>query len=310
MVQLHSLMQDILERGYDHYDSSRQENTKAIFSYNAAFDVGLGFPAVTTKKLAFKSVVAELLWFLRGDTDIKFLLDNGCTIWNDDAYNHFKKRTGSTLSQENFIEAVKAGRIKGLCGPIYGAQWRTWYGADGVGVDQISDVFKSLKQNPFSRRHIVSAWQPSELEDMALPPCHMMFQFNVRNVKGIDYLDLQWYQRSADVFLGVPFNIASYATLLHLFATALGYESGMLYMTLGNAHIYESHLGAVQQMLERNPTTHKLPFLEGEWKRKARRVKDTRGFIKMIEDLKVSDFTLEEYNHYPPIKAAMVAPIV
>ena len=211
--------------------------TKGVFGYQMRFDLRDGFPMVTTKKLHLRSIVHELLWFLSGDTNIRYLKDNKVRIWDE-------------WADEN-----------GDLGPVYGKQWRSWVGPEGEVIDQISNVVDAIKTNPFSRRHIVSAWNPADVPDMALPPCHLLFQFHVTPVeKGRDRLSLQLYQRSADTFLGVPFNIASYALLTHMVAQVCDLDVGDFVHTLGDAHIYSNHFEQVEEQLSRAPKP--LPTLE------------------------------------------------
>lgn len=235
--------------------------TKSIFGYQMRFDLSKGFPLLTTKKLHLRSIIHELLWFLNGDTNIKYLNDNKVTIWDE-------------WADEN-----------GELGPIYGYQWRSWMGANGKTIDQISQVIETIKNNPDSRRIIVSAWNVAEIENMALPPCHALFQFYVADGK----LSCQLYQRSADVFLGVPFNIASYALLTMMIAHVTGLEVGDFVHSFGDAHIYRNHFEQVQTQLSREPRD--LPTMTINRK------------VESIFDFKFEDFTLEGYDPYPTIKA-------
>jgi thymidylate synthase len=235
--------------------------TISTFGYQMRFDLGQGFPLVTTKKMHTKSVIYELLWFLRGDTNIGYLKEHGVTIWDE-------------WADEN-----------GELGPVYGKQWRSWPAPDGRSVDQIAEVVRLLKTNPDSRRLIVSAWNPAEIGDMALPPCHCLFQFYVANGK----LSCQLYQRSADVFLGVPFNIASYALLTFMAAQVAGYRPGEFVHTFGDVHIYSNHLEQVRLQLSRAPRPLPRMTLNPE-------VKDIFAF-------RFEDFTLEGYDPHPAIKA-------
>ena len=235
--------------------------TKSVFGYQMRFDLSEGFPAVTTKRLHMRSVIHELLWFLSGDTNIKYLHDNNVTIWDE--------------------WADKNGDL----GPVYGYQWRSWHTPDGRVIDQIAQVVKSLRENPNSRRHIVSAWNVADVDHMALPPCHTMFQFYVADGK----LSCQLYQRSADTFLGVPFNIASYALLTLMMAQVTGLQSGEFIHTLGDAHIYLNHMDQVDTQLSRTPKA--LPQMR------------INPDVTSIFDFKYEDFTLENYNPDPSIKA-------
>jgi thymidylate synthase len=234
--------------------------TLSVFGRQMRFDLGEGFPLLTTKKVHFKSIVLELAWFLRGETNVRWLQARGCTIWDE--------------------WADESGEL----GPVYGKQWRSWAAPDGRSIDQIAGVVASLKINPDSRRHIVSAWNPAEVEAMALPPCHCLFQFYVADGR----LSCQLYQRSADVFLGVPFNIASYALLTHLMAKVTGLVAGDLVITLGDAHLYLNHLDQAQRQIARAP--YPFPTL---------RLAETIDLFALEAD----DVALEGYRAHPPIKA-------
>ncbi len=253
------LLQHILDNGNEKTDRTKT-GTKSIFGYQLRYDVSQGFPLVTTKKVHVKSIIHELLWFLKGDTNVKYLQDHDVKIWNE-------------WADEN-----------GNLGPVYGAQWRSWKGADGNVIDQISEVITQIKENPDSRRLIVSAWNVAEVPNMALAPCHAMFQFYVADGK----LSLQLYQRSADVFLGVPFNIASYALLLMMVAQVCELEVGDYIHSFGDVHIYNNHLEQVKKQLSRTPKALPVMKLNPE--------------IKNIFDFKYEDFTLENYDPHPGIK--------
>ncbi len=235
--------------------------TLSVFGYQMRFDLNQGFPLLTTKKLHLKSIIHELLWFLQGNTNIKYLKDNGVKIWDE--------------------WADEAGEL----GPVYGHQWRSWPAADGHTIDQISEVIKEIQQNPDSRRLIVSAWNVGELEKMALPPCHCFFQFYVADKK----LSCQLYQRSADIFLGVPFNIASYALLTMMVAQVTGLGLGDFVHTLGDAHLYSNHLAQADEQLARKPLSSPIMRINPE--------------VKSIFDFKFEDFMLENYEAHPHIKA-------
>lgn len=237
--------------------------TKSIFGYQMRFDLSQGFPVLTTKKLHLRSIIYELLWFLRGDTNVKYLNANGVTIWDE--------------------WAAPDGEL----GHIYGYQWRSWPTPDGRHIDQIAAVVESLKHNPDSRRHIVSAWNVGEIESMALPPCHTLFQFHVAEGR----LSCQLYQRSADVFLGVPFNIASYALLTMMMAQVVGLEPGDFVHTTGDTHLYLNHLEQVALQLGREP--RELPTMK------------LNPSIRSVFDFTYEDFSLEGYDPYPGIKAAI-----
>lgn len=254
------LLQHILDNGTDKTDRTGT-GTRSVFGYQLRYDLSEGFPLVTTKKVHLKSIVYELLWFLKGDTNIKYLKDNGVSIWDE-------------WADEN-----------GDLGPVYGAQWRSWAGADGKVVDQITEVIEQIKKNPDSRRLIVSAWNVAEIPDMALAPCHALFQFYVADGK----LSLQLYQRSADVFLGVPFNIASYALLLMMVAQVCDLEVGDYVHSFGDVHIYNNHFEQVQKQLSREPRPLPVMKLNPE--------------VKNIFDFDFEDFTLENYDPHPGIKA-------
>ncbi len=235
--------------------------TQAVFGYQMRFDLADGFPMVTTKKLHLKSIIHELLWFLAGDTNIKYLNENGVTIWDE-------------WADEN-----------GDLGPVYGSQWRSWPAPGGRKIDQIQWLLDEIRNNPNSRRMIVSAWNPDEIDNMALPPCHCMFQFQVMDGK----LNCQLYQRSADVFLGVPFNIASYSLLLMMVAQVTGLKAGTFVHTLGDAHLYANHLDQADLQMSREPLPLPTMRLNPD-------VKDLFGFT-------FEDFTLEGYEAHPHIKA-------
>ncbi len=260
MQQYHDLLKHILENGVAKTDRTGT-GTISCFGYQMRFDLAKGFPLVTTKKLHLKSIIYELLWFLKGETNTKYLTDHGVSIWNE-------------WANEN-----------GDLGPVYGKQWRSWEGADGKVIDQITDVLHQLKHNPDSRRMIVSAWNVGELSQMALMPCHSLFQFYVADGK----LSCQLYQRSADVFLGVPFNIASYALLTMMMAQVTGLQYGDFVHSFGDVHIYNNHLDQVHLQLSRNP--YPLPTMK------------LNPGVTSIFDFDFNDFTLENYQCHPAIKA-------
>ncbi|MEO1786009.1 MAG: thymidylate synthase [Pseudomonadota bacterium] len=260
MKQYHDLMRDILANGTDRMDRTGT-GTRAVFGRQMHFDLADGFPMVTTKKLHLKSIIYELLWFLRGDTNVRWLQERGVSIWDEWA------------------------DADGNLGPVYGKQWRSWAAPDGRVIDQIQWVLDEIRTNPNSRRLVVSAWNPSDVNDMALPPCHCLFQFNVMDGR----LNCQLYQRSADVFLGVPFNIASYALLTMMMARATGLEAGHFVHTLGDAHLYANHFEQAQLQLTRAPRP--LPTLALNPEKS-----DLFGWD-------FEDFTLENYHPYPHIKA-------
>ncbi|WP_374571754.1 thymidylate synthase [Phenylobacterium sp.] len=258
------LLRDILENGVERGDRTGT-GTLGVFGRQMRFDLAQGFPLLTTKKLHRKSIILELLWFLRGDTNVRWLQERGVSIWDE--------------------WADEAGEL----GPVYGKQWRSWTAPDGRVIDQISAVVESLKTTPNSRRHIVSAWNPADVDDMALPPCHCLFQFFVApNGKGGGKLSCQLYQRSADVFLGVPFNIASYALLTMMVAKVTGLEPGEFVHTLGDAHLYLNHLDQAREQLTRGPQA--LPRMT---------IADKRDLFAF----EYEDFKLEGYRPLPAIAA-------
>lgn len=262
MQQYHQLLQHILDNGVEKQDRTGT-GTISVFGYQMRFDLAKGFPMVTTKKLHLKSIIYELLWFLRGDTNVAYLKEHGVSIWDEWANE------------------------KGDLGPVYGHQWRSWTGADGQVFDQIKDVIHQLKTNPDSRRMIVNAWNVADLPKMALSPCHALFQFYVANGK----LSCQLYQRSADTFLGVPFNIASYALLTMMIAQVCNLELGEFIHSFGDAHLYSNHVEQAKLQLTRVP--YNLPTLK------------INPEVKDIFDFKFEDFTLENYQAYPHIKASV-----
>ena len=262
MQQYHDLMRHVLEHGNDKGDRTGT-GTRSVFGYQMRFDLSEGFPVLTTKKLHLRSIIHELLWFLQGDTNIRYLKENGVSIWDEWADE------------------------EGNLGPVYGYQWRSWPAPDGRHIDQIATVVEQIKTNPNSRRMIVSAWNPALVDDMALPPCHAMFQFYVADGK----LSCQLYQRSADIFLGVPFNIASYALLTMMVAQVCGLQAGEFIHTLGDAHLYSNHFEQARLQLERAPKALPTMNINPE-------VKDLFGF-------KFEDFELVGYDPDPHIKAAV-----
>jgi thymidylate synthase len=260
MKQYLDLMRTILEEG--HYKADRTgTGTYSLFGYQMRFDLQKGFPLLTTKKLHLRSIIYELLWFLRGDTNIQYLHDHNVTIWDE-------------WADEN-----------GDLGPVYGKQWRSWEAPDGRVIDQITSLIEQIKRNPDSRRLMVSAWNPADVDQMALPPCHTMFQFYVSNGE----LSCQLYQRSADVFLGVPFNIASYALLTMMVAQVCGLKAKDFVHTFGDAHIYSNHVEQAKLQLSREPRP--LPQMR------------INPDVKSIFDFQYEDFTLENYDPHPHIKA-------
>jgi thymidylate synthase len=260
MQAYHDLMRRILDTGV-RKDDRTGTGTLSVFGHQMRFDLSEGFPLITTKKLHLKSIIVELLWFLRGDTNIAYLHDHGVTIWDEWADEH------------------------GNLGPVYGRQWRSWAAPDGRVVDQIADVIAMIKKSPDSRRLVVSAWNPADVPAMALPPCHLLFQFYVAEGR----LSCQLYQRSADVFLGVPFNIASYALLTMMMAQVTGLKPGEFVHTLGDAHLYVNHLEQTHLQLSRAPRP--LPTMR------------LNPAVTQIDGFRLEDFTLEGYDPHPHIKA-------
>ncbi|MEQ8305728.1 MAG: thymidylate synthase [Hoeflea sp.] len=260
MQQYHDLLRLVLDRGSDR-DDRTGTGTRSIFGHQMRFDLSAGFPALTTKKLHLRSIIHELLWFLKGDTNIAYLRANGVSIWDE-------------WADEN-----------GDLGPVYGAQWRSWPAPDGTTIDQIAGVVRQIEANPSSRRHIVSAWNPAEVDNMALPPCHCLFQFYVADGR----LSCQLYQRSADIFLGVPFNIASYALLTMMVAQVTGLKPGDFVHTLGDAHLYKNHFDQAHLQLSREPRALPVMRINPD-------VTDLFAFT-------YEDFTLENYDPHPAISA-------
>jgi thymidylate synthase len=260
MQQYHDLLRLVLDQGSDR-DDRTGTGTRSIFGHQMRFDLAAGFPALTTKKLHLRSIIHELLWFLKGDTNIAYLKANGVSIWDE-------------WADEN-----------GDLGPVYGAQWRSWPAPDGTTIDQIAGLVRQIETNPSSRRHIVTAWNPAEVDNMALPPCHCLFQFYVADGK----LSCQLYQRSADIFLGVPFNIASYALLTMMVAQVTGLRPGDFVHTLGDAHIYKNHFDQTHLQLSRQPKALPVMRINPD-------VTDLFAFT-------YEDFKLEGYDPHPAISA-------
>ncbi|MGI8978747.1 MAG: thymidylate synthase [Pirellulaceae bacterium] len=260
MRQYLDLLQHILDHGVEKSDRTGT-GTRSVFGYQMRFDLAAGFPLVTTKKLHMRSIIHELLWFLRGETNTQYLKEHGVTIWDEWADEH------------------------GELGPVYGKQWRSWLAPDGRQIDQIAGVVERIRKTPDSRRLIVSAWNVADVDQMALPPCHLLFQFYVAQGR----LSCQMYQRSADVFLGVPFNIASYALLTLMVAQVTGLQPGEFIHTFGDAHLYNNHLDQTRLQLSRQPRP--LPAMK------------INPDIKSLFDFQFEDFTLENYDPHPHIKA-------
>lgn len=305
----HALCEEILELGQTREDRT-QTGTISKFGHQLRFDLNKGFPLLTTKKVSFKLIATELIWFIRGDTNLRYLLQYNNNIWNEWAFEKYVQSedyTGPDMTnfghralkdpEFNALYKEEMSKFKqnilnddafmtkhGNLGNVYGKQWRDWVGPDGKHYDQLANLIEGIKNNPHSRRHIVSAWNPAEIETMALPPCHTLFQFYVQDNK----LSCQLYQRSADIFLGVPFNIASYSLLTHLIAKECGLEVGEFIHTFGDAHIYSNHVDAVQTQLSRTsfaPPTLKI------------------NSDKSIFDLEYEDLEIVDYQNHPMIKA-------
>ena len=297
MKQYLDLLCRICEEGTVKHDRTGT-GTKSVFGHQMRFDLSEGFPLLTTKKVFLKGVVHELLWFLRGETNIRYLLANDVHIWDNDAfrfYNELCVQHGVLpVDRQTFLDAALegidspvAGYRFGDLGPVYGSQWRSWPKPDGGFVDQIAQAVALIRRNPDSRRILVSAWNASEIERMALPPCHVLFQFYVAGGR----LSCQLYQRSADTFLGVPFNIASYALLTMIVARVCGLEAGDFVHTLGDAHLYLNHMEQAAEQLRRTPRP--LPRMH------------LNEVVDSVFDFRFEDFTLEGYDPWPAIKAPM-----
>lgn len=348
MKQYHKHLQAILDKG-TLKPAAREgmPGSISLFGHQNRYDLSKGFPIMTTKKVNFNTIVTELLWFLKGDTNIKYLIDNGCNIWNEDAYNYYckicKEKSLTPLPYSTFIDRIRLhdpmnknhfpNYTLGDCGTQYGATWRNWDYEQGGGIeftlDQIAKVIESLTNNPQSRRHIITAIDPTKDEDLALYWCHCMFQFNARplNIEerlGIlqdvvipsleeedlhKYLDRQnipkyrldcnLYQRSADMFLGVPFNIASYSLLIHIICKITNMIPGEFIHSFGDSHIYENHIEQVKELLSRDTTKYKLPTLNINCN-----FNNDLG-TDLFDDIEPSDFTLQGYESYPRIKAKL-----
>ncbi|MFN8284966.1 MAG: thymidylate synthase [Chitinophagales bacterium] len=288
MQQYQQFLQHILDHGTKKEDRTGT-GTISVFGYQMRFDLNEGFPLVTTKKLHLKSIVYELLWFIAGDTNIQYLCKNGCNIWNDWPYAKYQKSNdyqGETMKEfaAKIANDNDFAKKYGELGPVYGYQWRHWPDGNGGEIDQLSNLIQNIKNNPDSRRHIISAWNVADIEDMTLPPCHSLFQFYVIDGK----LSCQLYQRSADAFLGVPFNIASYGLFTMMIAQVCDLELGDFVHTFGDAHIYSNHIEQVQLQLTREP--YALPQLK------------INPNVKSIFDFKYEDFELLNYQSHSHIK--------
>lgn len=293
------LLKDILKNGERKNVHNVKVGTRNVFGRQIRFDLSKGFPLLTTKKVFFRGITHELLWFIKGDSNIKYLVDNNVHIWDEWGYKRFKEAQNSKLTQEEYIQKIKDlpaddpfVKKYGELGPVYGVQWRKWETSDGRRVDQLQWAISRLKLKPERRHYIVSAWNPEFIYEMAasreeaqvLPPCHTFFQFYVVNKR----LSLHLYQRSADMFLGVPFNIASYALLTLMVAHVTGYKPGDFVHTFGDAHLYDNHILQVKEQLKRKPRPFPKIILNPK--------------VKNIDDFTFEDIELLDYNPYPPIK--------
>lgn len=286
MKQYLDLCRHVMTHGTDKADRTNT-GTKSVFGYQMRFDLSEGFPLLTTKKVYLRAIIHELLWFIQGDTNIKYLVDNDVRIWNEWPYEKFKKSSDyQNETMDEFVQKIKTdaefAKKYGELGPVYGAQWRNFNG-----VDQLMEVIRQIKQNPDSRRIILSAWNPKDLPEMALPPCHTFMQFYVSNGE----LSLQLYQRSGDIFLGIPFNIASYSLFLMMVAQVTNLKPKTFVHTIGDAHIYSNHFDQINLQLTRTP--RKLPTMK------------INPAVQNILDFKFEDFELVDYNPYPAIKGAV-----
>jgi len=301
------LLKDVMKNGFEKHEFNSGIMFKSVFGRQIRFDLSQGFPLLTTKKVFLRGILHELIWFLRGDSNIKYLVDNDVHIWDEWGYKGYKVAQNSKIKTQNSKILTKeeyVAKIKNLptdhpfvkkfgeLGPVYGAQWRKWPASDGRKIDQVKWAIEKIKKTPQRRHIVISAWNPEFVYEMAgkgksvaLPPCHTLFQFNVIDGK----LSCQLYQRSADMFLGVPFNIASYALFTMIFAHLTGYPPGEFVHTFGDAHIYSNHFDQVREQLKRKPRP--LPTMK------------INPRLKDIDDIKYEDFTLENYDPHPSIKA-------
>jgi thymidylate synthase len=291
-----NILKDILENGVIKHEFNTGIELKSVFGRIMRFDLSQGYPLLTTKKVFWKNILYELLWFISGSSNIKYLVDNNIHIWDEWAYKRFKETQNLNLTQEEFIERIKNdaefAKKWGELGPVYGRQWRKWKSSDGREIDQLAWVIKKLKSHPDRKHYIVSAWNPEFIYEMALPgqsmvlaPCHTLFHFTVTNKQKLNCL---LYQRSCDMFLGVPFNIASYALLTMIIAQVTGYEPGEFVHVLGDAHIYSNHYEQVKEQLKREPRPFPTMKINPQ--------------VKDINSFKFEDFTLLNYDPHPPIK--------
>lgn len=330
------LLSGIVEQGYWYEDKSREVRCKQLTSLTIDFDIEHEFPLLTTKKLHTKSIVGELIWFLRGDNNIKYLVDNSINIWNKDAYNwHLKKYPETLINQENFPKQVsnlqdyfdEDYHDLGDVGRNYSIQWRDWTNIQSTkigyipsNIDQIKNLIEGLIENPMSRRHIVTAWNPTELDQTALPPCHWSFEvlprpafdFEKELNPGLEYVfSLKWHQRSCDTFLGIPYNIASYAILSKIIQELTGYKALGLIGDLSNIHLYEPHIEKAQVQMKLNPNKYGSPTFKFSEKLLRDFELFRRGNIELsavFHSMQIGDFIFENYESYPTIKAKMYEP--
>lgn len=308
MKQYHEMLQHILDNGEERQDRTGT-GTIGVFGYQNRYDLSKGFPLVTTKRMPLRVIFEELIWFLKGSTNVRDLMDKNVHIWDADAYRWYSQKVRKMKnpeqeprSFEDYVDCLEEGFLgewAGDLGPIYGKQWRSWsqHGkqySDYEEIDQIANVIRSILEDPFGRRHIVSAWNVADLDEMALPPCHLLFQFYVTND---GRLSCQLYQRSADAFLGVPFNIASYALLIHMIAELTGLKPGEFVHTFGDLHIYKNHIQQVKEQLSREPRP--LPELRIVW--------EVSSLDEVLEVPSIDEFTWNEimligYDPHPAIK--------
>ena len=294
-----NLLKDVMENGRDEKEFNTGIVFKGVFGRQIRFDLSKGFPLLTTKKVFLRGILHELIWFLKGSSNVKYLVDNDVHIWDEWAYKNYRRaiEDGSVpkMEQDEFIKQIKEDNkfaVKwGELGPVYGVQWRRWPASDGRKIDQVAWAIEKIKKTPHRRHIVISAWNPEYIYEMAasgksvaLPPCHTLFQFNIKGNK----LSCQLYQRSADLFLGVPFNIASYALFTMIFAHVTGYEAGDFVHTFGDAHIYANHYDQVREQLQRKPRPFPIMKINPN--------------LKNIDDIKFEDFTLEGYDPHPAIK--------
>ncbi len=294
-----NLIKDILENGSEKKEFNSGITLKGVFGRQLRFDLSKGFPLLTTKKVFIRGIIRELLWFLKGDSNIKYLVDNDVHIWDEWAYKPYTKAMGKgsipRMTQDEFISKIKEddrfAKKWGELGPVYGAQWRRWKASDGREIDQVAWALEKLKKTPTRKHVVISAWNPEYIYEMALPgksmaipPCHTIYHLDVRDNR----LSLQLYQRSADLFLGVPFNIASYSLLTLMFAQVTGFKLGEFVHTFGDVHIYGNHFDQVKEQIKREPRP--FPTMK------------LNPAVKNIDEFKFEDFTLEGYDPHPPIK--------